>query len=83
MVGKNEFGFEFFDYGKPPPNSDLHPKVHHFRSSSIPSIINDLEEHWNSVLKNNICIPAHEIFIGSKDEIGHRIPTTNFWGQII
>ena len=27
-------------------------------------------------LKNKICIPAHEIFIGSKDEIGQRIPTT-------
>ena len=40
---KNEFGFEFFDFDKIPQNSDLHPKVHHFRSSSIPSIINELE----------------------------------------
>ena len=55
---KNEFGFEFFDFGKIPQNNDLHPKVHHFRSSSIPSIISELEEHWNSVLKNKICIPT-------------------------
>ena len=76
MVGKNEFGFEFFDFDKIPQNSDLHPKVHHFRSSSIPSIINELEEHWNYVLKHKICIPAHEIFVGKGDEIAKRIPTT-------
>ena len=76
MVGKNEFGFEIFDFDKIPRNSDLHPKVHHFRSSSIPSIINELEEHWNSVLKHKVCIPAHEIFIGNEDEISQRIPTT-------
>ena len=54
----------------------LHPKVHHFRSSSIPSIINELEEHWNYVLKNKVCIPAHEVFVGKGDEIAKRIPTT-------
>ena len=51
---KNEFGFEFFDFDKIPQNIDLHPKVHHFRPSNIPSIINELEEHWNSVLKKNL-----------------------------
>ena len=73
---KNEFGFEFFDFDKIPQNSDLHPKVYHFGYSNIPSIINELEEHWNSVLKNKICIPAHEIFIGNEDEIAQCIPTT-------
>ena len=58
---KKEFGFEFVDFDKIPQNSDLHPKVHHFRSSSIPSIIKELEEHWNYVLKNKICIPAQSL----------------------
>ena len=38
------------------------------------STINELEEHWNTVLKNKICIPAHEIFIGNEDEIAQCIP---------
>ena len=27
-------------------------------------------------MKNKICIPTHEIFIGNEDEISQRIPTT-------
>ena len=73
---KNEFVFEFFDFDKIPRNSDPHPKVHNFRSSNIPSIKNELEEHWNSVLKNKICIPAHEVFIGNEGEIAQCTPTT-------
>ena len=33
-------------------------------------------------MKNIICIPAHEIFIGSKDEIGQRIPTTHLGDKL-
>ena len=33
---KNEFGVDFSYYSGLPQNSDLHPKVHHFRSSSNP-----------------------------------------------
>ena len=41
---KNEFGVDFFDYSGIPQNSDLHPKVNHFRSSSNPSITKELDE---------------------------------------
>ena len=39
---KNEFGIKFFDVDHIPDKSH-HPKIHHFRSSSITSISNDLE----------------------------------------
>ena len=73
---KNEFGVDFFDYSGIPQNSDLHPEVHHFRSSSNPSITKELNEQWCSIVKNKICIPGYEIFVGNEDELVQRIPTT-------
>ena len=52
-----------------PQNSGLHPKVHHFRSSSNPSITKERDEQWSSIVKNKICIPAYEIFVGNEDEL--------------
>ena len=33
MVGKTDFGIEFYDFVNEPKDGDQHPKVHHFRSS--------------------------------------------------
>ena len=57
-------------------HSNLHPKVHHFRSSSNPSITKELDEQWNYIVKNKICIPVCEIFVGNEDEVVQRIPKT-------
>ena len=52
------------------------PKVHHFRSSSNPSITKGLDEQCSSIVKNKICIPVYEIFVGNEDELVQHIPTT-------
>ena len=62
-------GLICFDYSGIPQNSGLHPKVHHFRSSSNPSITKEQDEQWSSIVKNKICIPAYEIFVGNEDEL--------------
>ena len=62
---KTNFGIEFFDFVDGPKNRDQHPKVHHFRSSSISSIADELEEHWNCIVKKQICIPTHESLCGT------------------
>ena len=41
---KNEFGIEFFDcHNQAEKSEPLNPKVHHFRSSNISTVTNDLE----------------------------------------
>ena len=64
---KTEFGIEFFDLDEP-ETIDQKPRVHHFRSSTIKSISNELEKHWISIIDKNICIPTHEILLGDVDE---------------
>ena len=73
---KTEFGIEFFDVVNIPEKLDLNPKVHHFRSANINTVTKELEEHWTSILENNICIPTHEILIGNEDEIVQYRKTT-------
>ena len=73
---KTEFGIQFFDVDNLPLNSDLIPKVHHFRSANISTVTKELEKHWDSILQNNICIPTHEILIGNEDEIVQYRKTT-------
>ena len=65
---KNEFGITFFDVDHIPDKSH-HPKVHHFRSSSMTSVSNDLEIHWSSILEQGICIPVHEILFENEDKV--------------
>ena len=83
MVEKTDFGIEFFDFVDGPKNRDQHPKVHHFRSSSISSIADELEEHWNCIVKKQICIPTHEILCGNEDEMVQYTPTSFLMDKII
>ena len=53
-MGKMSMGLIFFDYSGIPQNCDLHPKVHHFRSSSNPSITKDLDEQWSGLMMKMI-----------------------------
>ena len=78
-----DFGIEFFDFVDGPKNRDQHPKVHHFRSSSISSIADELEEHWNCIVKKQICIPTHEILCGNEDEMVRYTPTSFLMDKII
>ena len=64
---KTLFGIEFFDVDEP-ETIDQKPRVHHFRSSTIKSVANELEKHWSDIVDNNICIPTHEILLGDEDE---------------
>ena len=75
-IQKNEFGVEFFDHQVPLINNDFLPKVHHFRSSSISTITNDLSEHWSNIVEQGISIPASEFFVGGEEEIPTRVSTT-------
>ena len=68
MVAKTDFGIEFFDFINQPCEIEKNPTVHHFRSSNIKSVLNELEKHWLSILDNNICIPTHEMLEGNEDE---------------
>ena len=73
---KTDFGIEFFDYSGEPEDKNLHPKIHHFRSSNISSICDELKQHWDYILKQSICIPTHEILYGDGDERVRYIPTS-------
>ena len=64
---KTKFGIQFFDVDDP-EEIELKPRVHHFRSSNIKSVSNELEKNWSSIVDNNICIPMHEIMIGNEDD---------------
>ena len=64
---KTEFGIQFFDVDQP-EEIELKPRVHHFRSSNIKSIADELEKNWLSIVNNNICIPTHEILLGNENE---------------
>ena len=68
---KTEFGIEFFDYDEPPIPIHLnqHPKVHHFRSTNILRVANDLSQHWSDIKNRKICIPIHMISSGNDDDI--------------
>ena len=63
---KTDFGIEFFDFVDGPKNRDQHPKVYHFRSSSISSIADELKEHWNCIVKKQICIPCMKFCVVTK-----------------
>ena len=65
---ETDFGIEFFDFLNHPCEIDKSPTVHHFRSSNITSVLNELKKQWLSILDNNICIPTHEILEGNEDE---------------
>ena len=58
---------EYFDVDEP-GNIELKPRVRHFRSSNIKLITNELENHWSSIVENNICMPIHQILICDEDE---------------
>ena len=73
--GKNRI-FEFFDFTNEPENRELHPKLHHFRSSNISAITSQLEKQWKFIIENNIGIPTHEILLGNEDEIVRYVPTS-------
>ena len=64
---KTVFGIEFF-YLDEPASIELKPRIHHFRSPNIKLITDELENHWSSIVENNICIPIHQILIGYEDE---------------
>ena len=63
---KTEFGIEFFDVDSEPEKIELKPRVHHFRSSNMKSVVNELEKHWLHIVDHNICIPSHQIMIGNE-----------------
>ena len=65
---ETDFGVEFFDFMNHPCEIEKSPTVHHFRSSNITSVLNELKKQWLSILDNNICIPTHEILEGNEDE---------------
>ena len=44
------------------------PRVHHFRSSNVSSLTKDLENHWTSIVEDNIFIPSHLILSGNQNE---------------
>ena len=58
-----------------PENLDLHPKIHHFRSSNISAISRELDDYWSLIVANKISIPTHVIFEGSDDEVVRCVPT--------
>ena len=76
-------GLSFFSFVDGPKNRDQHPKVPHFRSSSISSIADELEEHWNCIVKKQICIPTHEILCCNEDEMVQYRPTSFLMHKII
>ena len=58
---KTESGKEFFDVDSEPEKIELKPRVHHFRSSNMKSVANELEKHWLHIVDHNICNPIHQI----------------------
>ena len=30
--------------------------------------MSDLEQHWSNIIRNDICIPTHEILVGNENE---------------
>ena len=70
-----EFGIRFFDFEE--KEIAFKPKVHHFRSTDIQSIKRYLNELWVTIVRDNICIPIHQIRIGDEDE-SVSIRTTPF-----
>ena len=69
MVGKNDFGVEIFDVPDNQPKLVYHPKIYHFRSSSISTVTRMLEDHWSTILKNKTPIPTHKVLIGDLNDI--------------
>ena len=69
---KTAIGIEFFDYVDVP---EVHPRVHHFRSSSLPTVSFELEEHWRMLVNCNITIPAYKIFLRDGVETYKEITT--------
>ena len=48
---QTEFGIQFFDFNAP-KNVEKNPKVHHYRSANISTVLNDLKTHWSSIVEN-------------------------------
>ena len=63
---QTDFGIQFFDFNS--PKNVENPKVHHFRSASISTVINDLKTHWSSIVENNIKIPVDIILMRGRDD---------------
>ena len=70
---KTAEGVEFFDVNE--PGSSFHPKLHHFRSANIRSVTNELKSHWNKIITDEICIPAHVNIEENPDETFRYLPT--------
>ena len=82
MVGKNDFGVEFFDVPENQVKLAYHPKIHHFRSSNISTVTRMLDDHWSTILKNNIPIPTHKLLVGDLNDIPQIIETTFLSGKV-
>ena len=53
------------------------------RSSNINAITSELEEHWNFIVENDICIPTHEILQGDEDKMVRYISTSFLADKIL
>ena len=79
---KGPCGITFFDFSDEQNDITKNPKVHHFRSSIMKDVVNELKRCWSYILEKNIPIPIHEISTGTDDE-PVRYKRTTFLGDKI